>query len=225
MKTLDLPADIGKRVGLLGGTFDPVHNGHFAAASSAKKAFSLDTIIFIPAAHPPHKTDHTLSAFQHRVAMLQDAVGRHPAYFVSQMEAEREGGSYTIDTLTLLREQLGSEVQLFFIIGIDAFAEIATWKDYDQLLDRSHFIVIDRPSPRQERVIDAVAKHFHGWQQAPQRGYWFKGGVAGRIYSLRMEPVNVSSTEIRRLVRSNNSVAAMVPSGVEEYIKEHALYR
>ena len=149
---------------MLGGTFDPVHTGHLAIADTAAAQFALDSVLFIPASLPPHKQDYTVSSFEDRAAMLESALSKRPGFFISRLEADRTGPSYSIDTLAELRQQLGNEVNLYFIIGMDAFAEIVTWKEYDRLLDFAHFIVVDRPDqPLAPTVLPRRgAEHLHG---------------------------------------------------------------
>ena len=142
---MELPHNLGRRVGILGGTFDPVHNGHLAIAEAVRQALALSGLLFIPAFLPPHKPTYTISPFVQRAAMLELAVVDRPGFFVSLLEAEREGPSYSIDTLRTLRQTLGEEVHLFFIIGMDAFAEIHTWKANRELLDQASFVVMGRP--------------------------------------------------------------------------------
>lgn len=222
---MELPKEIGTRVGLLGGTFDPVHNGHLAAAEAAKKAFLLDSVLFIPADEPPHKLEKSISSFQDRTAMLEQALSGRPGFIVSRIEAERHGPSYTIDTLTLVRQQLRTDTVLFFIIGCDAFAEIATWKKYDRLPDYANFVVIRRLAPHNDRFGESIRKDFSGYVFDERESCWGRSGHAGRIYPLAMEPVAISSTRIRRMIASGQPVRGLVPEGVGRYIEEHGLYR
>ncbi len=126
-----------KKIGLLGGTFDPVHNGHLAVAKHVLRVLALDSIWFIPAASPPHKSAHEdgreISSFTHRVAMLERAISHHSSYVISDIEAKRSAPSYSIDTINILLQQIGEQADLFFIIGADAFIEIDTWKRYKEL--------------------------------------------------------------------------------------------
>ncbi len=214
----------GSRIGLLGGTFDPVHNGHLAVAAAVKKDFALDDVWFMPAAFPPHKKGHEVSSFTDRTAMLELAVGGRSGFVVSRIEAERPELSYTIDTLRELRRRLGWEVGLFFIIGIDAFLDIATWKAYDKLLTHCSFVVIARPNYRLKTVDEVMRRHFRRHRYYPGRKVWMSEDGGEKIFLLGMQPVAVSSTEIRRLVRTGRAIHDLVPPGVEEYIKERSLY-
>ena len=222
---MELPHNLGKRVGILGGTFDPVHNGHLAIAEAVRQPLALSSILFIPAFLPPHKPTYAISAFQHRIAMLELAVAGHPAFFVSRLEAEREGVSYSIDTLRALRQALGQEVQLFFITGMDAFAEIHTWKANRELLDHASFVVIGRPDHCQHSCEQTVAMNFPGYAFDEPHGCWQGGPGQGAIHPVAMAPVTVSSTGIREAVRQGRPIRDCVPGAVADYIEAHGLYR
>lgn len=222
---MELPHNLGKRVGILGGTFDPVHNGHLAIAEAVRPALALSSILFIPAFLPPHKPTYAISAFSHRVAMLELAVAGHPGFFVSRLEAEREGVSYSIDTLRALRQSLGKDVQLFFITGMDAFAEIHTWKANRELLDHASFVVIGRPDHCQQSCGQTVATNFPGYAFVESRGSWEREPGQGAIHPVAMEPVTVSSTGIREAVRQGRAIRNLVPGAVADYIESQGLYR
>jgi len=222
--TLGLPAEIGKRLGILGGTFDPVHNGHLAVAEAAQKAFSLDAVVFVPAALPPHKLDYNISSFKDRLAMLKLAIAGHPGFFVSGLEGERLGPSFSVDTLTALRRELAGGTELFFIIGIDAFAEIATWKEYSVLPYLARFVVVNRPDQRMEQVESLVGRNFSGFGFDWKAGCWQSRDGDARIYPLTMEPVPISSTMIRQRLQKGGSIADMVPREVGSFVRNHRLY-
>ncbi|MFA7383857.1 MAG: nicotinate-nucleotide adenylyltransferase [Desulfurivibrionaceae bacterium] len=222
---MELPRNLGRRVGILGGTFDPVHNGHLAVAEAVREALALSSILFVPAFLPPHKPTYTISAFTHRAAMLELAVAGHPGFFVSRLEAEREGVSYSIDTLRALHQTLGREVQLFFVIGMDAFAEIHTWKANRQLLDYASFVVIGRPDHGRQSCGQTVAANFPGYTFTEKQGCWQGEPSQGAIYPVAMAPVKVSSTEIREEVRQRRAVRNRVSGVVADYIEAHGLYR
>src|SRR5688572_4630014 len=136
------------RFGLLGGTFDPIHNGHLAAARAAEQAVALDVVRFIPSARPPHRADSPKASEYHRLEMIRLALASsagHAHWEVSDLELRRHGPSYTYDTLTALQDEGLTPLQIFFIIGADAFAEIATWHRYPAVLDAAHFAVVTRP--------------------------------------------------------------------------------
>lgn len=210
-----------KKIGLFGGTFDPVHNGHLAVGRAALRQLALDTLYFIPASSPPHKSDQLITPFFHRVAMLRLAVRGEPRFVVSDIEGLRGGPSYTIDTLLQFRQILGPEVDFFFVIGLDAFADITTWKSYHELLNRTSFVVIDRPSLGCQTVAQVVGRCFPAYREE-DRGVWSKAGSRG-IYSLAMNPVPVSSSMIRDRLRRGEAVDQLTPAGVVEYLRQHRL--
>ena len=222
---MELPHNLGTRVGILGGTFDPVHNAHLAIAEAVRQAMALSGLLFVPAFLPPHKPTYAISAFHHRAAMLALAVADYPGFQVSRLEAEREGPSFSIDTLKALRVWLGPETELFFIIGMDAFAEIHTWKAYRQLLDYASFVVIGRPDHCRQSCGQTVLADFPGYAFAESLGCWQAEPRQGVIYPLAVPPMEVSSTRIREAVRQGRSISNLVPTAVADYIEAQGLYR
>jgi nicotinate-nucleotide adenylyltransferase len=210
-----------KKIGLFGGTFDPVHNGHLAVGRAALRQLGLDTLYFIPASLPPHKSDQLITPFPHRAAMLRLAVQGEPRFVVSDIEGLRSGPSYTIDTLLQFRQNLGPEADFFFIIGLDAFADITTWKKYRELLNRTSFVVIDRQSHACRSVAQEVGRCFPDYQEE-DRGIWSKAG-SRRIYSLAMDPVPVSSSMIRDRLRRGESIGDLTPASVVDYLQVNRL--
>ena len=210
------------RIGLLGGTFDPVHLGHLAVAETVLSRLQLGRVLFIPAARPPHKTDFNITSFSQRASMLELALALFPRYELCPLEEDRPGLSFSIDTLRELRQRFGGEARFFFIIGFDAFAEINSWKEWDHLLDLSAIVVINRPSHDGENMDELVSRLFPGYREG-EAGVW-SAEQGENIYSLSMQPVSISSTEIRRRVRAGESVASLVSINVEEYIRDHGLY-
>jgi len=213
-----------RRLGLFGGTFDPVHIGHLTAAEAVRQALRLDAIWFLPAALPPHKLEYPISSFADRLAMLELAIGGRPACAVSALEAELPKPSYTIDTLRELRRQLGPLVELFFIMGLDAFAEIDTWKAYNKLLSLASFAVLARPSHPLATAEAIIKRCFVDFCHDPVAQVWIAQERPGAIHVLNMEPVPVSSTAIRQVVRNSGSIEPLVPAAVAAYIRDHRLY-
>jgi len=218
-----------QRLGLFGGTFDPVHNGHLAVAGRVQEAFNLDSLWFIPAPLPPHKKGYhdnqVISSFADRTAMLELALAGCKDFTLSRIETELPKPSYTVDTLQEIRRRFGPEVKLFFIIGVDAFVEIGTWKDYLQLPARASFVVISRPAYQLARVDEVISRCYTNYRHEPQTSVWGPQGQGEKIHLLTMEPVAISSTEIRRRVHGGQSIEDCVPAPVAEYIREHGLYR
>jgi len=221
---MELPEGLGQRIGILGGTFDPVHNGHLAIAAKAKADFALDSFLFIPAHQPPHKPDYIISSFEDRVAMLECAISRESGFFVSRLEAARPGPSYSIDTITFLRQQVGSKIKLFFTIGMDSFAEIMTWKNYEGLLQLADFIVADRPGQSMAAMAAIIKQYFPHHHYDDGRKAWVAASDYGMIYPMQIS-VPVSATEIRIRVREGKPIDDLVPASVSLYIMKHNLYK
>jgi nicotinate-nucleotide adenylyltransferase len=206
-------------VGVLGGTFDPLHFGHLRAAEVARDAVNLDKVLFVPAATPPHKASPPVTDAEHRAGMLERALSREPFFEVSRIELERGGRSYTIDTLDALRAA-SPAIRFFFITGTDAFAEIQTWREWRRLLSEHRFVVHERPGFPLEAVREALPPEMESAD--------LDGAAAGsdpRVVFLRRPMLPVSSTEIRRSVAKGRSVRFLVPDAVEEYIRDFRLYR
>lgn len=217
-------------LGVLGGTFDPIHNGHLAAGLRAQEALQLDRVMLVPSHIPPHRGAGAAPA--HRLAMAELAAQAQDSWAASDIELKREGPSYTFDTLTSLRD--GSAAQFFFIIGADAFAEIATWSRYPAVLDLAHFIVVARPGitlhSLKARVPDLadrmttpdLFKPSTSAKATVGRQSW--SGDKTRVILLETATPDVSSTEIRRRVRSLQGIVGLVPDSVASYITTHRLY-
>ena len=198
------------RVGILGGTFDPIHLGHIAAAEAAQQSLSLDRIVLIPSRIPPHRAQPATASAVDRLAMAQLAADAHAGWSVSRIEIDRDGKSYTYDTLV----ELGLPgTQLFFITGADAFAEIASWSRYPAVLDLANFVVVSRPGTTldslRERVPSAVSH---------------RSAANTRVILVEAHTPDVSSTEIRRRVRAGQNLSGLVPAAVADYISAHGLY-
>ncbi len=207
-------------IGLLGGGFDPVHIGHIAVAETVNKELALSKVLFIPAAVPPHK--EISASFQDRLNMLRLAISGKKGFEITTMEAERQGPSYTVDSLHTLQQEFSEDVELFFITGFDAFSEIKLWKSYNELLRLASFVVIDRPGYCQQSLEEFCAREFFDVFPAGEDVWQVKGGK--RIYRLKMDPVFVSSTEIRERLKNRLPINSMVPEEVEDYIYRHGLY-
>ena len=209
------------RVGLLGGTFDPIHLGHLAAARAARETLDLDSVRFVPSARPPHRPDSPRASEYHRLEMIRRAIADVAGWEVSDLELRRHGLSYTWDTLAALHKEGLSPSQIFFITGADAFAEIATWHRYPALLDAAHFVVITRPGfplddvrrrvpslvPRMIDVADVAVSATPG------------------IIAIEADTPAISSTEIRARAAQDESLGDFVPAAVAEYIRRHDLYK
>jgi nicotinate-nucleotide adenylyltransferase len=221
-------ADSKQKIGLLGGTFDPVHNGHLAVANHVLETFGLDAIWFIPAAQPPHKEGHAngrdISGFDHRLAMLQKATADKNSFVVSDIEVKRPLPSYSIDTINILLEQIGEQTDLHFIIGADAFLEIDTWKRFRELPNLVNFVIISRPGYPPDKVGEVISQYFAGYTYDPVHETWSSAGSNGSFVLQHMAPVPVSSTQVRQMVSSGEDIKDLVPPAVEDYIRRHGLY-
>ncbi len=215
------------RVGVLGGTFDPVHRGHLAAARAAQQAVELDSVRFIPAARPPHRTDSPRASGYHRLEMLRLAVAeeihsdRAVRWEVSDLELRRDGPSFTFDTLEALHREGLTPLQVFFIIGADAFAEIAAWHRYPDVLDSANFVAVARRGTTLQSLaqrLPALASRMTQLDHAPDRG-----GL--RVILIESDTPDVSSTDIRRRAAHGQSLTHLVPPIVAAYITQHSLYR
>lgn len=208
------------RLGLLGGTFDPVHLGHLALADTAQRALGLTAIRLLPSRLPPHRPDAPAASAYHRFAMLALAVADRPGWGVSDAELLRDGPSYTFDTLTALGAMGHDPLQLVFIIGADAFAEIATWSRYPAVLDLAHFAVVARPGHTVAAVRDALP------QLEPRvlEPSALDGATRPGLLYLQSDTPAVSSTVIRRRAAEGQSLEGLVPPAVAAHIHRHQLY-
>ncbi len=197
------------RVGILGGTFDPVHLGHLDAASAARQALSLDRVLLLPARTPPHRTGEPHASVFHRFAMAALAAADYEMA-VSDLELRRDGPSYTALTLEALHREGFSPSQIFFITGSDAFAEVSTWYDYPRILGLANFVVVSRPGAPPPSVL------IPDLQSSTPTG--------PTVVSVEASTPDVSSTEIRRRVGAGESIDGLVPPGVAGHIRRHHLY-
>ncbi len=204
-------------LGVLGGTFDPIHNGHLAAGLRAQEALQLDSVMLVPSRIPPHRASALGAPASARLAMAALAAAEHQGWTASDIELKRDGPSYTFDTLSELRA--ASMTQIFFIIGADAFAEIATWSRYPDVLDLAHFAVVARPGI----TLDSLQKRLPNLAERMTTPAAHTAGAAS-IILIESETPDVSSTEIRRRVRAREPLSGLVPESVSSYISTHRLY-
>ena len=192
----------GSRIGVMGGTFDPIHNGHLVAASEVCHALALDEVIFVPTGQPWQKADRDVASAEDRFLMTVIATAANPLFTVSRVDIDRPGETYTVDTLRDLRAARGPDAEFFFIIGADALSGLPTWKHAEDLLTLAHFVGCTRP------------------------GHQLAGGVllAGRFSLIEVPAVEVSSTVCRERVRAGLPIRYLVPDGVVEYIAKRGLY-
>jgi len=213
----------GARLGILGGTLDPVHVGHVETALAARDALALDRTLLLPSRVPPHRSIQPAASPFHRFAMTALAVNGVDGLEASDAELTAPGTSYTADTLDRFHALGLSASQIFFILGADAFAEIETWNRYPLVLELAHFVVVSRPGHDAERLAErlpALAPRF------VRAGAHVAGGHATpRIHLVSAPTPDVSSTDIRHRLRTSASITGLVPDTVEQHIRQHALYR
>jgi nicotinate-nucleotide adenylyltransferase len=194
-----------RRIGILGGTFDPIHCGHIDAARAAEEALGLTRLFLITSNVPPHRAAPVASSY-HRFAMVALAVSNRPTWFASDIELRSAAPSYTSTTLQRFHGEGYAPAELFFLIGADAFAEIETWRDYPQILDLAQFAVVSRPG-----LPVAELRH-----RLPS--------LADRIISIDAPTADVSATDIRQRIAAGESIAGLVPPAVRQHIERHGLY-
>lgn len=212
-----------RRIGLFGGTFNPIHFGHLRGAEEIREAFRLEEVIFIPSAIPPHKAMEEIIDAKHRLEMVKVAVSTNPYFSTSDLELSRPGKSYTIDTLRHFRE--GSGDDLFFILGGDAFVEIETWKEFQGLFSLSHFVVMARPGFRKTPIAAQLPGSLASAFQYDQEAMVWTHFSGYRLTFKEISFLDISSTKIRELIERGESVRYLIPSEVETYILTHRLYR
>lgn len=193
-----------KRIGLFGGTFNPIHCGHVKAAESVQNIFSFDRILFIPSYLPPHKESGDVASAAHRLKMVELALASFDRFFPSSVEIDARGTSYSILTLNKIKEMF-PQTEAFFLLGIDAFLEIETWKDYEDVLKQCSFVVMSRPGFRLSEAKDILTEKY-------------------KIYLLSINTLDISSSKVRERIRKNQPIEGLVPENVENYIKERRLY-
>jgi nicotinate-nucleotide adenylyltransferase len=192
----------GPRIGVMGGTFDPIHHGHLVAASEVAHFFALDEVVFVPTGEPYEKGERGVSAAEDRYLMTVIATASNPRFSVSRVDIDRPGPTYTIDTLRDLREIHGPDAELFFITGADALAKMMSWRDVDELLLLAHFVGCTRP----------------GHQLSGD------GLPDGRVSLIEIPALAISSTECRDRVEAGKPIWYLVPDGIVQYIAKRKLY-
>ena len=195
-----------KRLGVMGGTFDPIHHGHLLTAEEALQQFELDEVVFVPTGRPWMKEDRRVSPPEDRYLMVVVATASNPRFSVSRLEIERDGPTYTVETLRELKAERG-DVDLYFITGADAMLEIFQWKDPEETLELAHFIAATRPGYElAELEQDELTSH-------------------PRVTVMTIPALAISSTDIRERVQTGRPIRYLVPEGVQTYIEKAGLYR
>lgn len=201
-----------RHIGVIGGTFDPIHYGHLVIAEEVRATLNLSEVVFIPAGQPPHKTGHHITEVRHRLAMLELALASNSHFHISRMEIERIGPSYTVDTLHTLRQQWGENTALSFIIGWDSLEELHTWYKAEEMLTQvTHLVAVRRPGYEEDDEYNKVLE-----QRLP--------GILQRLLVVQAPQLEISATDLRQRVAENRPIKYQTPEGVETYIKENRLY-
>jgi len=196
------------RIGVLGGTFDPPHNGHIQIAQEALTQLKLDQVLFAPTRQPPHKINNHITPIDHRLEMVRLAIADHPGFVLSRIDVDRSGATYTVDTMRLLRAQFGATAELFFIMGMDSLASILTWHAPKQLIQLCRLAVFERPGF--SVVLSELDKKLPGLRQ--------------RVIFLSAPKLDIAASDLQQRVRDGQSIVDLVPVQVAEYIKIHRLY-
>jgi nicotinate-nucleotide adenylyltransferase len=197
------------RLGILGGTFDPIHYAHLAIAEEARVQLGLDRVLFVPAGQPPHKPHMSITPVEHRLSMLELALASNSHFAISHVDLERPGPSYTVDTLVLLQAQWGPEAELHLIVGADSLLEMHTWYRPRRIADLAHLVVAPRPDHPLDLSDQALS-------------------LLGRSHPVRFIQVPllaISGSDLRKRVREGSSIKYYLPEEVESHIRRHQLYR
>jgi nicotinate-nucleotide adenylyltransferase len=212
-------------LGIFGGTFNPIHLGHLRAAEEVREAERLDEIRLVPAALPPHKKVAGLASAVHRLRMVELAVAGVPGFRASGIEVMRAGASYSIDTLRAVRTEVGPATRLVFVLGLDAFRDLHTWKEHAAIFDLCDVVVVTRPPAPPELTREEIPL-------AAREAFWYDSGSevfrhpSGHVLKLqRITALDISAVSIRASVAAGRSIRFLVPPAVEAYIAEHGLYR
>lgn len=202
-----------RRVGVLGGTFDPIHYGHLVIAEEVYHALNLAEMVFVPAGHPPHKPDTLATTTQHRLAMLELAIASNAHFSISRVDLERPGPSYTVDTLRLLRQQWGEQTAIYFLIGWDSLEDLLIWHDPAGVLAQlTYLVAVRRPGYQEESGYRASLE-----ARLP--------GIKQRLLVVPAPQLEISSTDLRTRVAEGRPIKYQLPESVEQYIEQNRLYQ
>jgi nicotinate-nucleotide adenylyltransferase len=201
-------AEVTRRLGVLGGTFDPIHYGHLVAAQEARYQLALDQVLFAPAAHPPHKLAEPLSPVRHRLRMVELAIEGQAGFALSRVDVDRPGPHYTADMLALLHQAWGPDTGLFFVVGSDSLGDILDWYRPERIIAQAHLAVARRPGTGVD--IDALERELPG--------------LRARVCWVEIPLLEISSTRLRARVRQGQPISYLLPPAVEAYVLEQGLY-
>lgn len=217
-----MTAPLHRMIGIMGGTFNPIHYGHLRIAQELADVLNLDEVRFIPSANPPHKNTPQVSA-QHRAAMVQLAIADNPIFKLDDCELKRSGPSYTFDTLQSLRAELGNDASICLLMGSDAFVKLNTWHKWDELLSLCHIVLVVRAlKTLQETLAPALQTLLH--QHYTEHIDDLTQSAKGYITMQEVTKLDISATTIRKQLATKQSVRYITPNSVIEYINTHHLY-
>ena len=199
-----------RKLAIMGGTFDPIHIGHLVTAEEVRHEFGIDEVLFVPTGHPPHKSHMNMTTSEHRYLMTVLATAENPNFKVSRLEIEREGITYTVDTIKELKKIYGDKVKIYFITGADAVQKILTWKSPEELLTLCDFVAVTRPGYQKHELIAYVEE--------------LKRKYEVNIHFLEVPALAISSSNIRERINEMKPIKYLVPAEVENYIKKYNLY-
>ena len=208
----DLYDPRAKRVAVMGGTFDPIHYGHLVTAEAVRQEFQIDQVLFIPTGRPPHKSDRVISDPENRYLMTLLATESNDDFYVSRLEIDRVGYTYTIDTIHALQEIYGPDTEIFFITGADAFYQMFSWHNAEELLASCTFVAATRPGYNKEELMRRILTTH---EDNPLRKFHF----------LEVPALSISSSDIRARIQSGRSIKYLVPESVENFIQKYHLYQ
>jgi nicotinate-nucleotide adenylyltransferase len=212
--------------GLFGGTFDPIHIGHLRCATEIQELFSLNRIIFVPASRPPHKLDGTITPFYHREQMIRLAIEENPAFTFSDVEKRRDGLSYSVETVEAILEKYRLEnLELYFILGQDAFHAIRTWKDWERLVLLCNVAVMTLPGYANQGLEAILTPEFASRFVYDQDLKGFCGPTGHMLYFREVTFLDVASSNIRRRAAEGKAINYLVPDSVRHYIVKNSLYK
>jgi nicotinate-nucleotide adenylyltransferase len=211
--------------GLFGGTYDPIHTGHLRCAEEVLETFDLNRIIFVPASKPPHKIDADITSFHHREQMINLAIEGNPVFSFSNVEKERQEKSYSVETVEYILKKYMENLELYFILGQDAFHAIQTWKDWQRLLLLCNFVVMTRPGYEDRGLKGILPDDFASRFTYDDTVKGFRGPTGHIIFFRGVTFLDISSSDIRQRIREAKSIKYLVPEKVRHYIVKNSLYR
>jgi nicotinate-nucleotide adenylyltransferase len=211
--------------GLLGGTFDPIHTGHLRCAEEILEIFDLNRIIFVPASKPPHKIHGDITSFHYREQMITLAIEGNPVFSFSDVEKRRENTSYSVETVEYILKKYMENLELYFILGQDAFHAIQTWKEWEKLLLLCNFVVMTRPGYENKGLEGILPASFSSKFTYDDDVKGFSGPTGHVIFFREVTFLDISSSDIRQRVRQGKSIKFLVPETVRHYIAKNSLYK